>query len=81
MEKSNAYTRIMKSKKNMLACMSFIDNLLVLFWMKFHDITEPDPSLFVCVVFNGTSAQKGNKCQESVKIKLVEKRKDSEHKC
>ena len=29
--------------------------------------------LFVCVVFNGTSAQKGYWCQESVKIKLVKK--------
>ena len=29
--------------------------------------------LFVCVVFNSTSAPKGYQCQESVKIKLVKK--------
>ena len=40
-----------------------------------------DVCLFVCVVFNGTSAQKGYLCQESVKIKLDKKSKDSEQKC
>ena len=37
--------------------------------------------MFVCVVFNGTSAQKDYQHQESVEIQSVEKNKDSERNC